>query len=171
MTDDAPSTCHIRSTLDDHGRAACLIQWGPITALLDTGTVLTTARDLMAAAANAECDAALLTRLRRDGARDEVIGALLAAARQGRATPPGRPALRIHAVAGAKTGRPMVHIARGSMTGELSPTEARAMATTWIETATAAAIDVRLRYALGEWDHLTPDQIERLFQLIQAVGR
>lgn len=64
-----------------------------------------------------------------------------------------------------------MRIARGSMTGELSPTEARAMATTWIETATAAVIDVRLRYALGEWDHLTPGQIEQLFSLIQSVQR
>ena len=35
----------------------------------------------------------------------------------------------------------------------------------------AAQIDVRLRYALGEWDRLNVVEIDRLFALIQDAGR
>lgn len=163
----------IRSTLDAAGRAACLLKWGPVQALLDVERVLLTARELMAAAASAETDIALITAMREDiGADDATLAVFLRAVRGRRPVPAGRPALRIAAVAGARTGQPLIHIGRGSMSGELDPDEARDMAAHWTETAVAAQIDVRLRYALGEWDHLTPDQIEQLFTMIQkAAGR
>lgn len=168
---DAGSVCYIRSTITESGRAACLLEWGPIQTLLEPPVVLTTARDLTAAAAAAETDIALIQALRADiGADDQVLGALLAAVRSRRPIARGKGALRISAVAGAMTGKPYVHITRGSMHGELDPDEARAMAGHWTEAAAAAAIDVRLRYALGEWDHLTPADIERLFKTIQNLG-
>ncbi|PZG77141.1 hypothetical protein C1I97_37170, partial [Streptomyces sp. NTH33] len=80
-------------------------------------------------------------------------------------------ALRIEAVAGVTTGLPHVNIARGSMKGQLTPDEARQMAAHWTEAAVAAQIDVRLRYALGEWDHLTTDDIEQLFTILQKTHR
>ncbi|EPD63160.1 hypothetical protein [Streptomyces sp. HGB0020] len=118
------STAHIRSTVDPAtGKAACLLRWGTVEALLQPDVVLNTARDLMAAAA------------------------------------------------GAKTGKPWVHIARGSMKGELDPDQARQMAAPWTEAAIAAQIDVRLRYALGELDQLTPDDIDAVFGRLQSLQR
>lgn len=166
------ATCFIRSTLDADGKAACLMEWGPVTALLSPEAVIATARDLLAAAAAAEVDVALVDAFRQDlGARDEIIGVMLTKVRGRRAVPRTTVALRIAAVAGAKTGQPLVHIARGSMKGELTPDGARGMALTWITAATAAQIDVRTRYALGQWDRLSPDEIEQLFQLVQSVQR
>lgn len=147
MTEQAD--CWIRSTLDDQGRAACLLQWGPLQALLTIDQTRATVRDLMAAATGAETDIALIDARRP--------------------TPRETPALRIAAVAGAKTGKPFVQIGRGSMSGQLTPDEARTMALHWIEAATAAAIDVRLRYALGEWDRLDITEIEELFTLLQKA--
>lgn len=166
-----PAICHIRSTLDDQGRTACLMQWGPIEALLKPDVVLATARDLMAAATAAETDIALI-RFFRTGLKLDMttIGHMVRDIRAERPAPTGKSALRIGAVAGANTGLPYVHIARGSMSGQLSPDEARQMAVHWTETATAARIDVRLRYALGEWDRLNVVEIEQLFALVQKVG-
>jgi hypothetical protein len=166
-----PDVCHIRSTLDDRGRAACLMQWGPIQKLLKPDVVMTTARDLMAAAIAAETDIALI-RVFRSGIKLDMttIGRVVRDIRAERPAPTGKSALRIEAVAGANTGLPYVHIARGSMAGQLSPDEARDMALAWIQTATAAHIDVRLRYALGEWDRLNVVEIEELFTLIQKAG-
>jgi hypothetical protein len=39
------------------------------------------------------------------------------------------------------------------------------------EAAIAAQIDVRLRYALGEWNHLDATAIENLFALLQKTQR
>jgi hypothetical protein len=175
VTDRSPgqSICHIRSTIDDDGNAACLLEWGPLQALLKPPTVLATARDLMAAASAAETDIALVDALRRDlKLDDDTAGFMLTAVRSRRVPPARKPALRIAAVAGAMTRQPYVNIARGSMTGQLAPNEAREMAQHWTETAVAAQIDVRLRYALGEWDRLNAVEIEELFTLIQkAAGR
>lgn len=167
-----PAVCYIRSTVDDQGRAACLMQWGPIQALLKPDVVLLTARDLMAAAAFAETDIALIDVFRTGLKLDmTTIGHMIRDVRAERPAPTGKTALRIEAVAGAKTGLPYVHIARGSMTGQLSPDEARQMAVHWTETATAAQVDVRLRYALGEWDRLNVVEIEELFTLLQKAQR
>lgn len=173
MTTTDEHTAYISSAADPAtGKAACLLAWGPVHALLQPDVVLATARDLMAAAVGAETDIPLVQSLREDiDAEDDVIGGMLAAVRRRRASPSARVALRIHAVAGAKTGKPYVHIARGSMKGELTPDEAREMAQHWIEAAVAAQIDARLRYALGEWDRLTPDDIDELFFLLQKAQR
>lgn len=171
----APSgaVCSIRSTINPKdGTAACLIEWGPIQALLKPQQILDTARDLTAAAASAETDIALIQSLREDiDAEDDVVGVMLTAVRGRRPLPQVRVALRIEAVAGANTGRPYVHIARGSMKAALTPDEARQMAQHWTEAAVAAQIDVRLRYALGEWDHLSPEDIDQLFTLLQKAQR
>ncbi|MFG2515985.1 hypothetical protein [Streptomyces sp. NPDC048584] len=169
MTD----TVFIRSTVDSRdGTAACLLTWGPVEALLTPGKVLATARDLMAAAAHAEADIALLgwctDTLRVD---EQTAGRMILDIRGRRPAPPAPAALRIQAVAGHNTRRPYVHIYRGSQRGELSPDEARQMAQHWTEAAVAAQIDVRLRYALGEWDHLTAGDIEQLFALLQKTQR
>ncbi|HEX4813353.1 MAG TPA: hypothetical protein VFV66_11435, partial [Nonomuraea sp.] len=128
--------------------------------------------DLMAAAAAAETDVAVIkvfqSKLRLDL---NTIGRLVLDIRAARAHRTGKSALRISAIAGARTGKPLVQIARGSMKGELDPDEARQMAQHWTEAAMAAQIDARLRYALGEWDHLTPGDIERLFTILQKVQR
>lgn len=167
-----PHVCHIRSTIADDGTAACLLVWGPVQALLAPPMVLATARDLAAAAAAAELDISLVQAFREDlRADDQMLGELLTMVRNRRPIPASRVALRIEAVAGARTGQPYVHIGRGSMKGALSPDEARQMAQHWTEAAVAAQIDVRLRYALGEWDSLTADEIDQLFTLIQQVGR
>lgn len=161
--------CSVRSTLDEQGKAAVLLVWGPIQAVLTPDIVLTTAQDLMAAAISAETDIALIETLREDvRLEDYALGRMLTAIRVRRPVPEGKSALRIAAIAGAKTGKPYVQISRGSMSGQLDPDEARTMAVHWVETATAAHMDVRLRYALGEWDH---QNVEDLFKLIQAAQR
>ncbi|MFE7966153.1 hypothetical protein ACFU0X_24475 [Streptomyces cellulosae] len=166
-------TVTIRSTTDPtDGTAACLLTWGPIEALLTPAKTLDTARDLMAAAAHAESDIAFLAMCREQLRLDEqTAGQMLLDIRSRRPAPPTPAALRIHAVAGYKTGRPYVHIARGSQAASLDPDDARQMAVQWTQAATAAQIDVRLRYALGEWDRFTPDEIDRLFLTVQRLGR
>jgi hypothetical protein len=172
MNDDQGRVCHVRSTVDGSGKAAVLLEWGPLQVLLDPEVVVATARDLMAAAIAAETDIALIEAFREEfKADDQMLGMVLSNVRGRRPVVRAKVALRIEAVAGARTGLPLVHIGRGSMRGELSPDEARVMATRWIETATAARIDVRMRYALGEWNKLSPAEIEELFALVQKVGR
>jgi hypothetical protein len=171
--DTTPDTvCHISSTLDDNGKAACLLRWGPVTSTLIPEVVLLTARELMAAAAHAETDIALINAFRQEfHADDQMVGTVLAAVRGWRPAPVGLCALRIEAVAGHRTGKPYVRVGRGSMRGDLSPGEARDMAVQWVGAATAAGSDVRLRYALGEWDRLDPAEIEELFGLMRQVQR
>jgi len=165
-------TCYISSALDSQGRAACLMQWGTITALLTPEATLTTARDLMTAATHAETDIAFIKAFRQGFKTDpDTIGLMLRDIRAGRPPLPGRAALRIEAVAGAETVQPYVHIARGSMKRALDPDRARQMALHWTEAAIAAQIDVRLRYALGEWGHLTPADTAHLFELMREVQR
>lgn len=172
MTEPADDTVYVQSTLDDDGKAAVHMRWGTIQALLTPDIVLTTARDLMAAASNAEADIALIRAFREDlKLNDQALRAMLESVRRRRPHMPGKAALRISAVAGAKTGLPYVHIARGSMKAELDPDTARTMAMHWTETAVAAQIDVRLRYALGEWDRLNVVEVEELFALIQKAQR
>lgn len=160
---DDDHVCYVQSTLDDDGKAAVLMQWGRIQTVLTPDVVFTTAQDLMAAAVAAETDIALIESLRK-GVRvdDSVLGVMLTDVRSRRPTSKGKTALRIAAVAGANTGKPWVTIAPG---------EARDMAVHWIQTAVAAQIDVRMRYALGEWDRLDVVEIEELFKLIQGAGR
>lgn len=154
------------------GRAACLFRWGTVEALLQPDVVVNTARDLMAAAADAEADVALIRSLREDiQAEDDIVAAMLAAVRRRRGVPAARVALRIAAVAGAKTGKPYVHIGRGSMRGELSPDEAREMAQHWTQAAVAAQIDARLRYVLGELEQLAPGDIEEIFTKLASLQR
>lgn len=173
MSTAEASICHIRSTTDPTDQtAACLLEWGTIQTLLKPPAVLATARDLTTAATHAETDIALLDVLRDKLKLDlPTAGHILRDVRDRRPMPPTPAALRIHAVAGANTGLPYVHISRGSMTGQLNPDEARQMAQHWTEAAIAAQIDVRLRYALGEWNHLTPADIEHLFEILQTVQR
>ncbi|MFJ9381870.1 hypothetical protein [Streptomyces sp. NPDC101455] len=171
MTD----TASIRSTIDPVTRkAACLLRWGPVEALVSPEDALATARDLTAAAAHAETDIAFLTWCRESLKTDlNTAGHMVLDIRALRTPPsgPGRSALRIESVAGAKTGQPYVHVARGSMQGELSPDEAREMAGHWIQVAVATQIDVRLRYVLGEHPGLTQDEIEQIFGRLRAVQR
>lgn len=165
-TDDHSHELSIRSVLDVRDRTpACLIDWCHAGQTLITPlAALVTARDLMAAAAGAETDIALIHSLREDlRADDDVVAGLLTAVRARRYVPPARAALRIHAVAGANTGKPWVHIARGSMKGELTPAEAREMAEHWIQVAVAAQLDARLRYVLGDYPQLTPTDVEGIF--------
>lgn len=168
-TDDNASAW-IHSGTDAGGKAVCLLTWGPVRAVLTPETVLVTARDLTAAAEAAEADIAIIGHFRETLGLDlNTAGRMVLDIRKRRPLRPGTPALRIAGVAGAKTGKPLVHIARGSMKGEMTPDEARDMALHWTQAAAAAQIDVRLRYALGEWDHLTPDGIERLFALVKET--
>lgn len=166
-------TVYIRSTADpEDGSAACLLNWGPITALLTPAKTLATARDLTAAAAHAEADIAFLEMCREHlRLGEQTAGQMLLELRTRRPLPPKASALRIHAVAGYNTRRPYVHISRGSMQGQLDPDEARQMAQHWTEAAVAAQIDARLRYVLGEWDRLTAEEVDDLFTLLQKVQR
>jgi hypothetical protein len=167
------SIATIRSSVDPAtGKAACLFRWDTVEALLQPDVVVNTARDLMAAAAGAEADVALVRSLREDiRAEDDIVGAMLAAVRRRRGVPAARVALRIAAVAGAKTGKPYVHIGRGSMEGQLTPDEAREMAQHWTQAAVAAEIDSRLRYVLGELEQLAPGDVEEIFAKLQSLQR
>lgn len=170
MTD----TVWIRSTIDPRTqKAACLLNWGHVTeVLLTPEVVLTTARDLMAAAAHAEADVAFLAYCRETLKVDiTTAGYMLRDIRAGRPAPTGKTALRIEAVAGAKTGKALVHIARGALKGELTPDTAREMAATWTEAAMAAQIDVRLRYVLGDYPQLNPADVEEIFGKLLSVQR
>lgn len=169
---DLDYTVYVASTLDDTGKAAVLMTWGRIQAVLTPEVTLTTARDLMAAAAAAEADIALIRTCREVlELNDTQLGMFMRDVRTRRPHHPGKAALRIEAVAGARTGMPLVHIGRGSMKREMDPDTAREMATHWISAAVAAQNDVRLRYALGEWDKLNVVEIEELFALMRDTSR
>jgi hypothetical protein len=169
---DTDSIVYVSSTLDEDGKAAVLMRWGPIQTVLTPEVTLTTARDLMAAAAAAESDIALV-RTGREVLQltDGMLGRLLQDVRSRRPSPQGKTALRIEAVAGMKTGQPYVNIGRGSVKRQMDPDTAREMASHWVQAAVAAQIDVRLRYALGEWDKLNVVEIEELFTLMRQAGR
>ena len=173
MTSVDDRTAYIRSTVHPETRkAACLLDWGPVHALLEPDVVLNTARDLTAAAAAAEMDIAFLAWCRQTLKVDTLTaGHMLRDIRAARPAPTGKTALRIEALAGIRTGLPLVHIARGSMKAELSPGEARAMAGHWTEAAMAAHIDVRLRYVLGDFPKLTPGDVDDIFAKLQKVQR
>lgn len=164
---------YIRSTVDpDTRKAACLLRWGPVETFLTPEVTLATARDLMAAAAHAEADIAFLGWCRHTLKADlNTAGHMLLGIRAGRPAPGDKVALRIEAVAGLKTGRPIVRVGRGSMKGDLDPDEARQMARHWTEAAVAAQIDVRLRYVLGQHSSLTPGDVEQVFRDLQALQR
>jgi hypothetical protein len=167
MSDD--DIIHIRSSVHPTtGKPVCLVECGTMNAVLTPERVLDTARDLHTAATRAEDDIALIRVLERIGMDRQVTAGLVQAFRTERPMLPGKPALRIEAVAGAKTNLPYVHIARGSMKASLSPDDARQMAVHWTETAVASLIDVRLRYVLG--DYLTPADIENVFTGLQRAG-
>ncbi|WP_432193791.1 hypothetical protein [Streptomyces sp. bgisy027] len=173
MTSADERTAYIRSMIHPTTRkAACQLDWGPISAILDPEDVLTTARDLMAAAAHAEMDVAFLNWCRTSLKVDTLTaGHMLRDIRGVRPSPAGKPALRIEACAGFHTGLPYVHIARGSMKGELSPDEARTMAGHWTHAVHAAQLDVRLGYVLGNYPQLTPGDIAQIFTDLQQVQR
>jgi hypothetical protein len=169
---DTDFVVYVSSSLDDDGKAAVLMQWGAIQAVLTPEVTLTTARDLMAAASAAESDIALIRTGREVlNLNDATIARLMQDVRARRPKPQGKTALRIEAVAGMKTGQPYVNIGRGSMKRQMDPDTAREMASHWIQAAVAAQIDVRLRYALGEWDRLNVVEIEELFTLMRQTGR
>lgn len=169
---DTDFIVYVSSTLDDAGKAAVLMQWGSIQAVLTPEVTLTTARDLLAAADAAESDIALIRTSRKVlHADDRTLWLLLQEVRSRRPKPQGKTALRIEAVAGMKTGLPYVNIGRGSMKRQMDPETAREMAMHWTEAAVASQIDVRLRYALGEWDRLNVVEIEELFTLMRETGR
>lgn len=155
----------------DTGKGVCLLAWGPINRMLDPAVVLNTARDLQAAAAHAETDIALI-RVLHDGMDLDmgIVASVVADIRAERPMPPGSSILRVEAVAGAITGRPYVHIGRGSMKGSLTPDEARTMALHWTETALAAQIDARLRYVLGEYPQLASGDVEDIFDGLRRAG-
>ena len=153
------------------GAAACVLEWGPIHTMLQPHVVIATARDLQTAAARAETDIALIRVLRgRVGMSWDAVGSMLRNVRSEGPMLPGKPALRIEAVAGAGTGMAYVHISRGSMKGSMGPDEAREMATNWIETAVAAHTDARLRYVLGEYPQLSPDDRDGIFAGLRNAG-
>jgi hypothetical protein len=165
-------TVYVASTLDDAGKAAVLMKWGVLEAVLTPEVTLTTARDLMAAAAAAEADIALIHTGREVlQLTDPMLARLMADVRSRRPKPVGKTALRIESVAGMKTGQPYVNIGRGSMKRQMDPDTAREMANHWTQAAIASQIDVRLRYALGEWDKLNVVEIEELFTLMRDTGR
>lgn len=161
MTDDQLT---IESAVTAAGNAACYLRWTGAGVLLEPPVVLATAHGLNAAASRAETDIALIDVL-RDRVRMDIqaIAAMLREVRTARPLPAARVALRIEAVAGAGTGLPYVHIARGTMKASLSPDAAREMAGHWIEAAVAAQLDARLRYVLGEHDQITSTDVEDIF--------
>lgn len=170
MTDE--DEIHILSGVHpDTGAAVCVLEWGPMTAVLEPELVLTTARDLHAAACNAEADIAMI-RVLQDMMRGNIqaTATIVREVRAQRPVTPGRAALRIEAVAGVATGMPYVHIGRGSMKGSMSPDEARDMALKWTETAVAAYNDARLRYVLGEFPQLSNDDKDGIFAGLRRTG-
>ena len=173
MTSADEHTAYIRSMIHPTTRkAACQLDWGPVSAILGPDEVLATARDLMAAAAHAETDIAFLAWCRGTLKVDtHTAGRMLRDVRRARSPLPGKPALRIEAVAGIRTGLPYVHIARGSMKGELSPDEARTMAGHWTHAVHAAQLDVRLSYVLANYPQLTPGDVEEIFTELRRVQR
>lgn len=158
----------------DTGAPVCIVSWDEKAKAISTDDAFATARDLMAAAAYAETDKALVEELTdpRGGGLDlRGAGALLARVRERRVPAPGRgrPALRIEAIYGANTGAALVHVGLGSHKGELDPAEARQMAQHWTETAVAALLDARSRYVLRTEFDFDQAQTERFFDQLQAI--
>jgi hypothetical protein len=169
MSDDE-QVCWIESAADPTtGKPLCLISWGNLTRVeISIEQTLATARELTAAAVAAETDKALVEEFTSKtgvGMDLQLAGLVLTKVRERRTTMMQntgvRPWLRIQAVYGARTKLPLVHFSRGSMSGELTPDEARQMGQHWTETAIGATLDARTRYVLaGEYgfDHVKIDE-------------
>jgi hypothetical protein len=156
MSDDAGiERIWIESTMDPStGRPMCFIRWGEKEKVVEVERVIATARELFAAAAAAEADVALVASFRSLDLPDSLIGATLMHAREQRGQlrmPEGpKPVFRIGAIAGAKTGLPLVSIGLGSRELTMDTQGARDVASDWYETAVASMLDVRIRYTLGD---------------------
>jgi hypothetical protein len=170
---DDGSTMYIQSGVHiDTGRGICVLEWGDVRAMLEVPRVHDTAHALHTAATRAEDDIALINTLRDTGMDMTTAVSVLADVRAARGPIPGRPALRVDVVAGANTGLPFVHIARGRMEAALTPDMAREEATRWTECAVASQFDARLRYVLGDYPQLTDLDVDRIFtDLRRASGQ
>lgn len=166
------TTLHLQSGVHAQtGAGMVFLHWGTVHAMIDPALALETAADLHAAATRAETDIALIDVLtNRVGMDLRGTAMMLQDVREKRAMPSGKSALRVSAVAGAGTGKPYVHIARGSMKGSMTPDEARAEATNWAETATAARFDARLRYVLTDYPQLSAVDIDGIFTGLRHAG-
>lgn len=175
---DEQDIISIASTSDPlTGAPQCLLEWGTITKALSVQETLLTARGLMAAAIAAETDKALMEELTDSrgglGLDFQTAGQILLGVRERRGTiarPSGRAALRIEAVYGARMKLPRVYVGRGWMKTDMSPDEARQMGQHWVETAVAASVDVRVRYAMGEGG-LDIVAIDDIFKAAQELQR
>jgi hypothetical protein len=178
MSDDAgDERIWIESTMDSTtGRPMCFVRWGTKTKLVETERVIATARELFGAAAAAEADVALVEFLREADLPDQVVGTALMHAREQRAKsrmPDGpKPVFRIGAIAGARTGLPLVSIGLGSREDTLDVESARDLASDWYETAIASILDVRIRYTLGDhgFDIVAVEEFMSALSLLNREG-
>lgn len=168
----------IESTADPTtGRPMCLVRWGEKEKLVESERVIATARELFGAAASAEADVALLESLRSLDVPDEFIGAMIRHAREARAglrMPEGaKPVFRIGALAGGRTGLPLVSVELGSHELTMDTAAAREVASDWYETAVASMLDVRIRYVLGDhgFDVVAVEQFMTDLSLLSSERR
>ncbi|MER7707266.1 hypothetical protein ABTX81_30735 [Kitasatospora sp. NPDC097605] len=171
MTVEQDSTIHIDATEDSEtGRPECIVAWGGWAGTFPLEKIRSTAEALFAAAAAAECDAALIAELRAGlQLPDEVIGVMLGKVRERRPLPAGT-FLRIEAGVSASTGLPFVKVRQGSNAGQLSPDEAKAMGRQWLASAEAAEHDAITRYVLRDSGR-NPVEVEDFFRAMAALRR
>jgi hypothetical protein len=157
------------------GEPLVVMHWAHKVKPYPVDRVLATARDVYAAAAAAEADAAVFATATGSLGVDERTAAMLMRdVREHRTALQERggakPVLRVGAVFGAKTRRALVQFHSGSLNITISASEARENATRMVEAAVAASIDVRFRYALGEVG-LDVVAIEDVFKAVRGLDR
>lgn len=156
------------------GAPMIAMTWEHKTRLYPIDRALATARDLFAAAAAAESDAAVFAVLTEDlDAKPDTARGALAQVRRRRTglqeSPGARPILRIGAAYNAEKRRPFVAIHSGTLDAHLSCAEARAEALKIHEGALAAVMDARTRHVLAERG-LDSDAIEAILAEVCALG-
>lgn len=158
----------IYSTRDLHGNgAACRLVWGPHETYASVAAVRQTAEDLFTAAAYAE----LIGELLRIGLTGDHIAPMVGNMIGARDTPYLGHKETLQLLPGGSTERRAgaVVISKGSMHGQLSPSEARQMGRHWLEAAEASEADTLFDRVLRRAEWLGDAELQATFELLADV--
>lgn len=137
----------IQSTRGPDDEPVCEITWGPLQYYAPVADVRETALDLMTAAAYAEMMMTLVTRVNLSA---DVVSRFTTELLSGRGKRffGAKTTLTLLPAGSTKRRKALVLLTRGSLKGEVSPEEARAMALRWLAVAEATESDQLVSEAL-----------------------
>lgn len=168
-----PDEARITITAGSDSPPSCLVTWNAREMVLPCPQVGELARDMVAAAARAEAEAAAVHVFRvRLGAPDGVVGGYIADLRAayGQRELGVRGLLTLVPGVSLFDGSPFVHArVKPYEPLRLPPDVLRSMAMDWLVCAESAERDAILRYALADTTDLTAEQIADVFAAMRNV--